>query len=85
MLLPALVGWLNQRQQNAVAYLVEENRILRRHVRGRIRLTDDEPSAGGAWTPALGRRGLRVPTDLRKRLENVRLSGRRRVCQAQRL
>ena len=42
MLLMALVGWLSQRQQDAVAYLVEENRILRRHVRGRLRLTDDE-------------------------------------------
>ena len=42
MLLTALIGWLNQRQQDAVAYLVEENRILRGHVRGRIRLTDDE-------------------------------------------
>ena len=39
MLLTALIGWLNQRQQDAVAYFVEENRILRGHVRGRIRLT----------------------------------------------
>ena len=29
MLLAALVGWLDQRQQDAVAYLIEENRILR--------------------------------------------------------
>jgi hypothetical protein len=35
MLLAALVGWLDQRQQDAVAYLLEENRILRGHVRGR--------------------------------------------------
>jgi hypothetical protein len=29
-LLPAvLVGWLDQRQQAAVAYLIEENRIMR--------------------------------------------------------
>jgi hypothetical protein len=26
--LAALVGWFDQRQQNAVAYLVEENRVL---------------------------------------------------------
>ena len=42
MLLAALVGWLDQRQQDAMAYLIEENRILRRHVRGRLRLTDEE-------------------------------------------
>ena len=42
MLLAALVGWLDQRQQETVAYLMEENRILRGYVRGRIRLTDDE-------------------------------------------
>ena len=36
-------GWLSRRQQEAVAYLLEENRILRRQLRGRRRwLTDDE-------------------------------------------
>jgi hypothetical protein len=29
MFLAALAGWLDQRQQAAVAYLIEENRILR--------------------------------------------------------
>ena len=29
-------------RQEAVAYLVEENRILRAHLRGRVRLTDEE-------------------------------------------
>jgi hypothetical protein len=29
MLLDALLGWLDQRQQDTVAYLIEENRILR--------------------------------------------------------
>jgi hypothetical protein len=51
ILLAALVGWLDERQQAAVAYLIEENRILRGHVRGRIRLTDEErPSARSART-----------------------------------
>ena len=36
MLLAALAGWLDRRQQDAVAYLIEENRILRGHVRGGI-------------------------------------------------
>jgi hypothetical protein len=34
MLLAALVSWFDQRQQEAVAYLIEENRILRSHVSG---------------------------------------------------
>jgi hypothetical protein len=42
LLLATLVGWLDRRQQDAVAYLIAENRILRGHVRGRIRLTDEE-------------------------------------------
>jgi len=42
MLLVALVGWLDQRQQDEVAYLIEENHILRRQMRGRICLTDEE-------------------------------------------
>jgi hypothetical protein len=33
VLLGALVGWLDQRQQDALAYLIEENRILRRQLR----------------------------------------------------
>jgi hypothetical protein len=31
MLLAAVAGWLDQRQQDAVAYVIEENRILRNH------------------------------------------------------
>jgi transposase InsO family protein len=58
MLLMALAGSLNQRQQDAVAYLVEENRILRGHVRGRIRLTDDERRRLAVHGQRLGRRRL---------------------------
>jgi len=42
MLLAALAGWLDQWQQDALAYLIEENRIQRGHVPGRLRLTDEE-------------------------------------------
>jgi hypothetical protein len=58
MLLAAFAGWLDQRQHDAIAYLIEENRILRGHVRGRLRLTDDERrrlAMHGHW---LGRRRL---------------------------
>jgi putative transposase len=49
---------LDQRQQDAVAYLIEENRILRRHVRGRIRLTDEERRRLARHGHRLGRRRL---------------------------
>jgi hypothetical protein len=57
-LLAALVGWLDQRQQQAVAYLTEENRILRGHVRGRLRLTDEERQRLARHGHRLGRRRL---------------------------
>src|SRR5450759_2291090 len=59
MLLAALVGWLDQRQQAAMAYLIEENRILCGHVRGRIRLTDKERRRLAVHGHRLGRRRLR--------------------------
>jgi len=58
MFLAALVGWLEQRQQDAVASLIEENRILRGHVRGRIRLTDEERRRLAKHGQRLGRRRL---------------------------
>jgi putative transposase len=58
-LLAALIGWLDHRQQKALAYLIEENRILRGQLRGRrLRLTDDERRRLGARGHCLGRRGL---------------------------
>ena len=59
LLLATLVGWLDRRQQDAVAYLTEENRILRGHVHGRIRLTDDERRRLAVVGHRLGRRRLR--------------------------
>jgi hypothetical protein len=32
MLLAAVAGWLDQRQQDAVTYVIEENGILRSHL-----------------------------------------------------
>jgi hypothetical protein len=38
-----LTGWLDRRERDALAYLMEENRILRAQVRGqRLGLTDDD-------------------------------------------
>ena len=58
LLLAALAGWLDQRQQATVAYLIEENRILRGHIRGRIRLTDAERRRLAVHGHRLGRRRL---------------------------
>jgi putative transposase len=60
VLLAALVGWLDHRQQKALAYLIEENRILRGQLHGRrLRLSDDERRRLAVRGHRLGRRGLR--------------------------
>src|SRR5579864_7660584 len=55
----AVAGWWADQRQAAVAYLIEENRILRAHLRGRIRLTDDERRQLAVHGHRLGRRRLR--------------------------
>ncbi len=43
LLLVALAGWMNRHQQDVIAYIQEENRILKHKLKGkRIRFTDDE-------------------------------------------
>jgi hypothetical protein len=43
MLLTVLTGWLERREREALAYLVEENPLLRRQLGGRrLHLTDDD-------------------------------------------
>src|ERR1044071_3729575 len=50
-----LAGWMNQRQQNVIEYLREENRVLREQLgERRLRLTDDQRrrlavKAKGVW------------------------------------
>jgi hypothetical protein len=47
----ALSGWMNQRQQQAIDYLREENRVLREQLSGRrLRLNDDQPAKWGIFT-----------------------------------
>ncbi len=42
-LLLAVSGWVSGHQQDVIAYLVEENRVLKEQLGGRrIRLTDDQ-------------------------------------------
>jgi hypothetical protein len=43
MVLGVLTGWLNRQEREVIAYLVEENRLLRRQLGGRrLRFTDDD-------------------------------------------
>jgi hypothetical protein len=43
MVLMVLTGWLERRERSALAYLIEENRLLRRQLGGRRkRFTDND-------------------------------------------
>jgi hypothetical protein len=43
LLLVTLAGWVNRHQQQVIEYLVEENGVLRKQLKGRrVRLTDDQ-------------------------------------------
>ena len=63
-LLAALSGWLNRQEREVVAYLVEENRVLRAQLGDRpLRLNDDERRRLAFRGKFLGRRVLsRVAT-----------------------
>ena len=59
----ALAGWLNRQQQDIVAYLIEENCILREQLKGkRLRFTDDQRRRLAAKGKALGSKVLRTRT-----------------------
>jgi transposase InsO family protein len=60
MLLMVLTGWLERREQEALTYLIEENRLLRRQLGGRrLRLTDDDRRRLALRAFRVGRRTLR--------------------------
>src|ERR1700674_244871 len=60
MLLMVLTGWLERREREALAYLIEENRLLRRQLGGqRLRLTDDDRRRLAARAVRVGRQALR--------------------------
>ena len=59
MLLMVLTGWLERREREALAYLIEENRLLRRQLGGRrLRLTDDDRRRLAGRAFRVGRRAL---------------------------
>jgi hypothetical protein len=59
LVLSVLIGWLDCREREAVAYLIEENRLLRRQLGGRrLRLTDDDRRRLAARAYRVGRAAL---------------------------
>ena len=60
IVLSVLTGWLDRREREAIAYLIEENRLLRRQLGDhRLRLTDDDRRRLAALAYRLGRATLR--------------------------
>ena len=61
MVLSALTGWLDRRERQAIAYLVEENRLLRRQLgTKRLRFTDDDRRRLAMRAHQVGRATLRA-------------------------
>ena len=59
-MLVAVTAWLDRREREALAYLIEENRLLRRQLGGRrLCLTDDERRRLAVRAYRLGRQALR--------------------------
>ncbi len=60
LLLVCLAGWINRHQLDVIAYIQEENKILKSKLKSkRIRFTDDERRRLAVKGKALGRRVLR--------------------------
>ena len=56
MVLMVLTGWLDRRERPAIAYLIEENRLLRRQLGGgRLGLTNDDRRRLAARAYRVGR------------------------------
>ena len=65
LLLLTVSGWVNRHQLDVIAYLVEENRVLKEQQRGRrLRLTDDQRRRLAAKAKRLWRRALEAVATL---------------------
>jgi hypothetical protein len=58
ILLVALAGWVNRRQLEVIAYLREENRVLKEHLGGR-RLSFTDPQRRSSRPPGMAWGGER--------------------------
>src|SRR6266545_7834476 len=60
VLIAMVAGWINRHQQQVIAYLQEENRVLKvQHGGRRLRLTDTERRRLAALAYPLGRKRLK--------------------------
>ncbi len=60
MLIAMVAGWIQRHQQHVIAYLHEENRVLKAHLDDRwLRLTDTERRRLAALAHPLGRKRLK--------------------------
>ena len=77
VLLLTVSGWVNRYQADVIAYLVEENRVLKEQMKGRrLRLTDDprrrlasRPQELALWASASCRN--EYPCECRHRHKNI--------------
>ncbi|MHC5108847.1 MAG: helix-turn-helix domain-containing protein [Planctomycetota bacterium] len=59
LILVSLAGWINRQQQDVIAHIQEENKVLKSKLKGkRIQFTDDERRCLAAKGKILGRRVL---------------------------
>ena len=59
LLVIALAGWINRRQQTVIDYLIEENRVLKDQLKGRrLRFTDEQRMRLALKAKVLGRQAL---------------------------
>src|SRR5262245_1963693 len=59
ILVVSVAGWLNQRQQQVIEYLIEENRVLQEQIgRRRLRFSDNQRRRLAAKAKKLGRNVL---------------------------
>jgi len=89
VLITMIAGWLQRHQQQVIAYLLEENRVLKAHLGGRrLRLTDPERRRLVALAHPPGRKRLKeiatpvTPLRSYKRLIAAKFDGstQRRPC-----
>jgi putative transposase len=65
VLIAMVAGWLQRHQQQVIAYLLEENRVLKAHLGGRrLRLADTERRRLAALAHPLGRKRLKEVASL---------------------
>ena len=59
-LIISIAGWINQRQQQVIEYLIEENRVLREQIgKRRMRFSDNQRCRLAAKAKKLSRKALR--------------------------